>query len=98
MQKAIEYAQTIESWDDLVDPHTLAFYCLRSEPSAFFLCNLKIEGKRVSVDFVSTGLLIYISLFFFFIYLFIFLQVLPSCRNDDQVQQGYVREDEIKEG
>ena len=46
MQKAIDYAHTIESWDDLVDPRTLAFYCLGPEPSAFVLRNLNIEGKK----------------------------------------------------
>ena len=46
MQKAIEYACMIESWDDLVDPRTLAFYCLGPEPSAFVLRNLNIEGKK----------------------------------------------------
>ena len=46
MQKAIEYARTVESWDDLVDPRTLAFYCLGSEPSAFVLRILSIEGKK----------------------------------------------------
>ena len=46
VQKAIDYARTIESWDDLVDPRTLAFYCLSPEPSAFVLLNLNIEGKK----------------------------------------------------
>ena len=46
MQKAIEYACTVESWDDLVDPRTLAFYCLGPEPSAFMLRTLSIEGKK----------------------------------------------------
>ena len=46
VRKAIEYVRTIESWDDLVDPRTLAFYCLGPEPSAFVLRNLSIEGKK----------------------------------------------------
>ena len=46
MQRAIDYAQSIESWDDLVDPRTLAFYCLGPEPSAFIPRNLNIEGKK----------------------------------------------------
>ena len=28
VEKAIEYAKTIESWENLVDPCTLAFFCL----------------------------------------------------------------------
>ena len=46
MQKAIEYARMIESWDDLVDPRTLAFYCLGPKSSAFVPRNLNIEGKK----------------------------------------------------
>ena len=46
MQKAIDYARMIESWNDLVDPWTLAFYCLGPELSAFVLRNLNIEGKK----------------------------------------------------
>ena len=46
MRKAIEYERTIESWDDLVDSKTLAFYCLGPEPSTFVLRNLNIEGKK----------------------------------------------------
>lgn len=37
VEAAIEYARTIEDFDDLVDPQTLAFHCLGPEPSAFVL-------------------------------------------------------------
>ena len=46
MEKAIEYAKAIESWEDLVDPRTLAFYCLGPNPSAYMLCLIEIEGKK----------------------------------------------------
>ncbi|XP_065628398.1 uncharacterized protein LOC111994518 [Quercus suber] len=46
VQKAIKYTQTIENWDDLVNPKTLAFFCIGPEPSAFVLKNLDIEGKK----------------------------------------------------
>ena len=46
VEKAIEYARTIESWEDLVDPQTLAFYCLGSDPSPYVLRNIDIEGKN----------------------------------------------------
>ena len=46
MQKVIEYARTVENWDDLVDPRTLAFYCLGPEPSAFVLKTLSVEGEK----------------------------------------------------
>ena len=46
MEKAIEYAKTIESWEDFVDPRTLAFYCLGPNPSAYVLRLIEIEGKK----------------------------------------------------
>ena len=46
VQKAIEYVRTVENWDDLVDPRTLAFYCLSPAPSAFVLRTLSIKGKK----------------------------------------------------
>ena len=46
VEKAIEYAKTIESWDDLVDPRTLAFYCLGLDPSSYVLQLIDIEGKK----------------------------------------------------
>ena len=45
-EKAIEYTKMIEDFDDLVDPWTLAFYCLSLEPFAFVLQNLDIEEKK----------------------------------------------------
>ena len=46
VEKAIEYAKTVESWDDLVDPRTLAFCCLGLDPSPYMLCIIEIEGKK----------------------------------------------------
>ena len=46
VEKAIEYAQLIEDWDDLKDPQTLAFYYLGLEPSAFVLRNINVEEKK----------------------------------------------------
>ena len=46
VEKAIEYALTIESWDDLVDPRTLAFYNLGPDPSFYVLHTLSIEEKK----------------------------------------------------
>ena len=37
VEAAIEYARTIEDFDDLVDLQTLAFHCLSPVPSAFVL-------------------------------------------------------------
>ena len=46
VEKAIEYAKMIESWNDLVDPQTLAFYCLGLDPSPYALRSIDIEGKK----------------------------------------------------
>ncbi|KAL0015932.1 hypothetical protein SO802_003001 [Lithocarpus litseifolius] len=46
VEKAIEYAKTIEDFDDLVDPWTLAFYYLGPNLSAFVLRTLGIEEKK----------------------------------------------------
>ena len=46
VEKAIKYALTIENWDDLVDPRTLAFYNLGPDPSAYVLRLLRIEEKK----------------------------------------------------
>ena len=45
-EKAIEYALTIESWDDLVDPRTLAFYNLGPDQSPYILRGIDIEEKK----------------------------------------------------
>ena len=46
VEKAIEYASTIENWDDLVDPRTLTFYNLGPDPSSYILCTLSIKEKK----------------------------------------------------
>ena len=46
VEKAIEYANSIESWEDLVDPRMLAFYCLGPDPSPYVLRNINIEEKK----------------------------------------------------
>ena len=46
VEKVIEYARTIESWEDLVDPRMLAFYYLGLDPSPYVLRNIDIEGKK----------------------------------------------------
>ena len=46
VEKVIEYAKAIESWEDLVDPRFLMFYCLGSDPSPYVLRLIEIEGKK----------------------------------------------------
>ena len=83
MEKAIEYAKAIGSWEDLVDPRTLTFYCLGPNPSAYVLRLIEIEGKK-SKSWVRQ----YCTFFPVFTQkkkFFFFLQVFPSCRNDDKI-------------
>ena len=42
---AIEYIKTINDFDDLVDPRTLARHCFGLEPSAYILCAIEIKKK-----------------------------------------------------
>ena len=55
VEKAIEYALTIESWDDLVDPRTLAFYNLGLDPSPYVLHGINI-GHLPFITLVLTRL------------------------------------------
>ena len=45
MEAAIEYVKTIDDFDDLVDPRTLACHCLGPEPSTYILRANEIEEK-----------------------------------------------------
>ena len=46
VEKAIEYALRIGSWDDLVDPRTITFYNLGPDPFSYVLRTLSIEEKK----------------------------------------------------
>ena len=46
IEKAIEYALLIKSWDDLVDSWTLTFYNLGLDPFSYVLQTLSIEEKK----------------------------------------------------
>ena len=46
VEATIEYVKTIDDFDDLVDPRTLALYCLGPEPSAYFWRTIKIKEKK----------------------------------------------------
>ena len=43
VQEAIKYASTIDDFDELVDPHTLACHCLGPKPSDYVLHALDRE-------------------------------------------------------
>ncbi|KAL0017640.1 hypothetical protein SO802_004709 [Lithocarpus litseifolius] len=46
VQEAIKYASTIDDFDELVDPWTLAHHCLGSEPSHYVLRTICREEKK----------------------------------------------------
>ena len=45
VEAATEYAKTIDDFDNLVDPRTLARHCLGPKPSSFVLHAIEIEEK-----------------------------------------------------
>ena len=64
IEVAIEYAKTIDDFDDLVDPRTLARHYLGPEPSSYVLHAIKIEEKS-KCSFASLLTWILFSSFFF---------------------------------
>ena len=46
VQVAVEYARTIEDFNELIDPRTLARHCLGPEPSLYVLSALDWEEKK----------------------------------------------------
>ena len=47
----IEYTKTIDDFDDLIDPRTLALRCLSPESSTFVLGIIDIEEKKSKYSF-----------------------------------------------
>ena len=46
VQAVVEYARTIEDFNELIDPRTLARHCLGPEPSLYVLSALDQEEKK----------------------------------------------------
>ena len=46
VQVAVKYARTIEDFNELIDPRTLACHCLGPEPSLYVLSALDREEKK----------------------------------------------------
>ena len=46
VQAAVEYARTIEDFNELINPRTLARHCLGPEPSYYVLSILDREEKK----------------------------------------------------
>ena len=73
VQVAVKYAGTIEDFNELIDPRTLARHCLGPEPSLYVLSALdREEKKRKFQDGFP------LNSFFFFFFFFFFLSFLFS--------------------
>ena len=46
VQAAVKYTRTIEDFNELIDPRTLARHCLGPEPSLYVLSTLDREEKK----------------------------------------------------
>ena len=64
VEAAIEYARTIDDFNDLVNPRTLALHCLGPEPSAYVLRTIEIEEKKSKCLLSSSFPLFLFFLFF----------------------------------
>ena len=82
-KKAIEYTLTIKSWDDLVDPQTLAFYItLVLTRLLTSYAALTLKEKRVSIELVSIDPLAYTWIFFFFSKCFLLVEMTTKFNKD----------------
>jgi len=70
VEVAIEYAKSIDDFDDLVDPRTLALYCLGPEPSTYVLCTIEKEEKKSKYLVRRCHPLLLLLFFFFFFFFF----------------------------
>ena len=73
VQATVEYVRTIDDFDELIDPRTLARHCLGPEPSFYVLSILDREEKKRKLP---------LSFLFFF---FVLISCLVWCRDDVQV-------------
>ena len=66
VQEAIMYMSTIDDFNELVDPRTLARHCLGLEPSDYVLRAIDREQKKSELSYVRSSLLLFIGIKFFF--------------------------------
>ena len=82
---AVKYASTIEDFDELVDPRTLARHYLRPEPSHYVLRVIHREERKRELPWYLENGSFFSPSFSDFNFVF------PFHRNDDQVQPVVVR-------
>ena len=91
VKATIEYVKTIDDFTNLVDPRTLALYCLGPELAAYVLRTIETEEKK-------SKYLLWLSLFLpFFLSFPFFLEVFSFCRDDNEIQPRDVHKDEGQE-
>ena len=79
VQATVEYVRTIDDFDELIDPRTLARHCLGLEPSLYVLSILDWEEKKRKLP-------LYMGLSFPFSFsFFVLISCLLWCRDDIQV-------------
>ena len=67
VQEAIKYASTIDDFDELVDPRTLAHHCLGPEPSDYVLRAIDREEKKRELSklfYVRSSFLLFLGINF----------------------------------
>ena len=77
VQAAVQYARTIEDFNELIDPRTLACHCLGPEPSLYVLSALDREEKKHKLPWYSGRISsqpFSLSFFFFLSFLFSLVQ------------------------
>ena len=72
VQATVEYVRTIDDFDELIDPRTLARHCLGPEPSFYVLSILDWEEKKRKLPLS-------------FLFFFVLIACLLWCRDDVQV-------------
>ena len=94
VEATIEYVKSIDDFKDLVDPRTLALYCLGLEPSTYVLRTIKREEKKSKYLVRHCP---FFSFFFFFFKLinlfkcsFVNLYIFISVRDIYQIYQPNV--------
>ena len=70
VKAAVEYARTIEDFNELIGPRTLACHCLGPEPSLYILSALDREEKKRKLHWYPGWFPSQPPSFFFFLFFF----------------------------
>ena len=97
VEAAIEYAKTIDDFDDLVDPRTLALHYLGPEPFSYVLRTIEIEEKK-SKYLLNSSLSFPFSVFFpfFYFYFYFFNKCFPFAEMTTKFNQAMYAKMRVK--